>query len=243
MALIDMTGQRFGRLTVLYRDDTKPKGHGHRAYWVCKCDCGTIKSIEGNHLRSGATQSCGCLQRQRSHEANFQDIAGQQFGFLVPLYPTGEKKWKKTVWHCKCLNCGGTVDVIHSYLTSGETKSCGCIGRSYGEKKIEQVLKENNISFLQEYSFEDLRSKQETKLRFDFAIFQKGQLYCLIEFQGGQHEQPCSRFGGEKRFQIQIENDNLKKQYCKDNNIPLIEIPYKDKDKIDWEYLKEKCNL
>ena len=36
---------------------------------------------------------------------------------------------------------------------------------------------------------------------------------------------------------------NKMKNYCKDNNITLIEIPYEDKDKINWEYLKEKCNL
>ena len=36
MALRDLTGQRFGRLTVLYRDESKPKGHGCKVYWICK---------------------------------------------------------------------------------------------------------------------------------------------------------------------------------------------------------------
>lgn len=243
MAIIDMTGQRFGQLTVLYRDETKPRGHGHRAYWVCKCDCGNIKSIEGYHLRSGATKSCGCLQRKRSHEANFQDIAGQRFGFLVPLYPTGEKKWKKTIWHCKCLNCGNEVDVIHSYLTSGETKSCGCLKSSYGETQINQLLTDHHINFIREYSFEDCKSKQGIKLRFDFAIFMDTNIKCLIEFQGMQHEHAVEWFGGEEAFKASQERDDIKRQYCKKNNIPLIEIPYSDRDKIDWNYLKEKCNL
>lgn len=243
MAAIDLTGQRFGRLTVLYRDDTKPKGHGHRAYWICKCDCGNIKSVESYHLRNGDTKSCGCLQKEKSHEANFQDISGQRFGFLVPLYPTGEKKWRKTIWHCKCLNCGGTIDVIHSNLTSGDVKSCGCIKRSYGEERIRQLLIEQDINFCQEYSFDDCRSAQDVKLRFDFAIFKEQKLHCLVEFQGGHHDKSIDWFGGEKAFKLTQERDNIKRQYCKENNIVLVEIPYKDKDKIDWEYLKEKCNL
>ena len=66
MALIDITGQRFGRLVVLHRDESKPKGHGHKAYWICKCDCGNIKSIKGESLRRGLTKSCGCLQNNCS---------------------------------------------------------------------------------------------------------------------------------------------------------------------------------
>lgn len=242
-SLIDLTGQRFGRLTVLQRDESKPKGHQRKVYWICRCECGKIKSIPTDKLRSGEIQSCGCLQRERSHEANFQDITGKKFGFLVPLYPTGEKKWRKTVWHCKCLNCGGEIDVIHSYLTSGDVKSCGCIKRSYGEEKIAQILKENNVNFKSEYVFDDLKSKQGIHLRFDFAIFKESQLYCLIEFQGEQHTKPVEWFGGEEALKSLQERDNIKKEYCKKHNIDLIEISYEDKDKLDWEYLKEKCNL
>lgn len=243
MALKDETGNRYGRLTVLYRDESKPKGHGHKAWWVCRCDCGNIKSIKGENLRRGATQSCGCLQREKSHEANFQDITGQQFGFLVPLYPLKEKKWKKTIWHCKCLNCGSEIDVIHSYLTSGDVKSCGCIKNSYGEERIKQLLKENHIDFIKEYSFKDCCSKQGVKLRFDFAIFKNNKLHCLIEFQGDQHNKSVDWFGGEESLKLTQERDNIKREYCKNNNIVLVEIPYKDKDKLNWKYLKEKCNL
>lgn len=241
--LKDMTGQRYGRLTVLHRDESKPKGHGCKAYWVCQCDCGNIKSIIGDHLRDGSTKSCGCLQKERASEANFQDISGQQFGFLIPLYPTGEKKWKKIIWHCKCTNCGGTTDVIHSYLTTGDVISCGCIKRSYGEAKIKEILENNNINFKQEYSFNDCKSNQGVKLRFDFAIFQNNNLFCLVEFQGPQHDKPSNLFGGEEGFKLTQERDDIKRNYCAIHDIPLIEIPYKDKDKLNWEYLKEKCNL
>lgn len=241
--LKDLTGQRFGRLVVLHRDESKPRGHGHKAFWVCQCDCGNITSVEGSHLRNGNTQSCGCLQKERAHQANFQDITGQQFGFLVPLYPLSERKWRKTIWHCKCLNCGGTTDVIHSYLTSGDVKSCGCVSQSYGETRIKELLIQNNIEFKQQYSFEDCVSNQGIKLRFDFAIFQDNQLYCCIEYQGSQHYQPVEHFGGLEGFKVRQQNDNIKRKYCHNNNIKLIEIPYTDEKQLSWNYLKEKCNL
>lgn len=57
---IDLTGQRFGRLTVLVRDRVR-RGH---AYWVCACDCGNEKSVSGPALRRGGTTSCGCVHRE-----------------------------------------------------------------------------------------------------------------------------------------------------------------------------------
>lgn len=65
--LIDLTGQRFGRLTVLGRDLSKT---GDAVFWNCKCDCGSIKSIVGSNLRYGHTQSCGCL-REATQASNF----------------------------------------------------------------------------------------------------------------------------------------------------------------------------
>lgn len=57
----DLTGQRFGRLTVISRaeDYVLPSGH-RRVQWLCHCDCGTKKVVRGTHLKSGAIVSCGC---------------------------------------------------------------------------------------------------------------------------------------------------------------------------------------
>ncbi|WP_424667281.1 hypothetical protein [Candidatus Binatus sp.] len=59
--LIDLTGQRFGRLVVLRRDGSDAKGG---ALWVCCCDCGTETTVRGYHLRSGHSKSCGCFNRE-----------------------------------------------------------------------------------------------------------------------------------------------------------------------------------
>ena len=66
-ALIDMTGQRFGRLTVLARAGHNRWGH---ALWTCRCVCKTECVVAGYNLRNGHTQSCGCRQRDDLRAAN-----------------------------------------------------------------------------------------------------------------------------------------------------------------------------
>lgn len=59
---IDLTGQKYARLTVLERGPKRLFGNGEaRRTWLCQCDCGTEKHIGGRELRSGNTKSCGCL--------------------------------------------------------------------------------------------------------------------------------------------------------------------------------------
>jgi hypothetical protein len=60
---IDLAGERFERLLVLSQAPKKSPTHKN-ADWICQCDCGTIKTIRGNLLRTGATRSCGCLSRE-----------------------------------------------------------------------------------------------------------------------------------------------------------------------------------
>ena len=58
---IDLTGQKFGRLTVI-EEDGKRNNKGY-IMWKCKCDCGNTTIVSSNHLRSGSTKSCGCLKK------------------------------------------------------------------------------------------------------------------------------------------------------------------------------------
>ena len=136
---------------------------------------------------------------------------------------------------CEC-ECGNTTVVSTTDLKSGHTKSCGCL-TSAGESKIRALLEENNINYSQQYSFEDLRDKG--LLKFDFAIFKNSKLFCLIEYQGSQHFQNLEG----KLWNCPKKHDEMKRQYCKRNQIPLIEISYKDFDKIDFSFLQEKCDL
>lgn len=60
--MIDISNQRFGKLIAIQR---VPSGIGNRTIWLCRCDCGTIKTVQTGNLRNGDTKSCGCA----SHEA------------------------------------------------------------------------------------------------------------------------------------------------------------------------------
>lgn len=58
-ALIDLTGWKFTRFTVIRRVE-----RGQRTFWLCRCDCGKKRVVAGGNLRSGNSASCGCLQRE-----------------------------------------------------------------------------------------------------------------------------------------------------------------------------------
>jgi hypothetical protein len=124
---IDLTGMRFGRLTVLYRNDllTRNGKHGHVYYWHCKCDCGNEKDILKASLTSGNTKSCGCLHNELLSQARLKDITGQRFGKLVVI-ERAKNRGKETFWKCKC-DCGNIKDINASKLKNGTTKSCGCL--------------------------------------------------------------------------------------------------------------------
>lgn len=117
---IDLTGQKFGRLTVIRRNGTGKSGN---ALWECVCDCGNIKTIAGKSLRSGSSKSCGCLQKEIV-SAMGENLAGKKFGRLTVIEKS-EKRKNKIIWICKC-DCGEIVSVPGESLKSGNTKSCGC---------------------------------------------------------------------------------------------------------------------
>jgi hypothetical protein len=102
---------------------------------------------------------------------------------------------------------------------------CSICAESRGEQEIRYLLEKYNIEFKEQYSFIDL--KDIDLLRFDFAIFTNKNLICLIEFDGIFHYKPVL---GMKKFKYQIKHDNMKNEYCYNNNIRLIRIPYWELD-------------
>lgn len=121
MRFKDLTGKKFGDLTVISRADdyVSPSG-AHNAQWNCHCSCGKSTVARGDYLKSGRISSC-------VHKIRF-DLTGQVFGMLTVLYRTKDlhtKKGQRRVkWHCRCA-CGNEVDVLAYALTSGKTRSCG----------------------------------------------------------------------------------------------------------------------
>lgn len=119
-ALIDLTGQRFRHWQVLEKDNSQVRDC---AYWVCRCDCGEIKSISSSQLRKGTTKSCTkCKQNS---------IIGKKFGKLIVLAIEPNPPFDTEKSHCyavKCqCECGNITTVRSNLLASGQTKSCGCL--------------------------------------------------------------------------------------------------------------------
>ena len=139
------------------------------------------------------------------------------------MYRAPNKGTNVICWHCKC-DCGNECDVRIKDLRSGKTQSCGCL-RSVKELEISNYLKQLNIQFFSQHTFKDLYFQTpRCPLRFDFALYKDLKLVGLIEYQGNQHFYPIAAFGGIKDFELRIQRDKLKKEYCQTHNIPLLYI-------------------
>lgn len=113
---------------------------------------------------------------------------------------------------------------------------------SRGEIKIEEILKDNNLNFKMEYSFPGLNSPNGRPLRFDFVIFDDdGNIDFIIEYQGKQHYEASSKFGGKKGLYQQQYNDNKKRRFCALQDIKLIEISYTEENLISYDYIMLKA--
>ncbi len=127
--VIDLTGKRYGRWTVIERAGYK----GKDITWKCKCDCGTISEVQGNSLRSGGTMSCGCLARELNSKRLKEtykpkpiiDLSGKRFGKLVAIDIAVHEKGKHIKWNCIC-DCGNKIIANGVYLRNGKKTHCGC---------------------------------------------------------------------------------------------------------------------
>ena len=234
--VIDMTGQKYGKLYIIERAENDKHG---KAQWLCQCDCGSKpKIINGSAIRKGLVVSCGCNKKEKLNQYNLNhtiDETGKVYGYLTVVDRNFDKdkiKDGRAMWNCKC-KCGNNCVVAGKLLREGKVTSCGCRTQSLGEEAIEKILLSNNFNYAKEYLVNVRKEKiyQHHKARFDFAIFEENSLKYFIEFDGLQHFEKNIRengFGWNNReyYEKTHERDLLKNQWCKENNIPLIRIPY-----------------
>jgi ribosomal protein S27E len=216
--LDDLTGQKFGRLTVLELDHKqKLKNGGNVIYWKCQCDCGNIKVLSSSHLKSGASKSCGCLNKE---------LIVQRNHFQKPIYPT-LKEARKDLYEClvnksdgnyslksnetvkvKCPNCNTIYNIKMFYYTDIGVKCPKCSkGISYPNKFMYCVLEQLGYDFETERTFDWSNGK-----KYDFYI---EELNCIIEAHGKQHYEDCSWSTAEEQQQ----NDEYKYNLAINNGI------------------------
>ena len=276
----NLIGLTFGKLHPLYK--TYAPNKRPATYWVCECDCGTIRPYDAASLTAGRSKSCGCLQKQDKKnqtekekigtiingwkiisrdpneprkwivectcEAHTQksmrideiknslgccycttatnkliDLVGKKFGHWTVL-SKGEIRGSHIFWLCECDCENHTTKEIDGYaLRSGKSTSCGCQHFSRGEEKIKELLKENNIPFETQKMFKTCQTSLNNYAKFDFYVNNQ----YIIEFDGEQHFKLVDiGWNDSEKLARTQERDIIKNQWCKENNIPLIRIPY-----------------
>lgn len=158
-----------------------------------------------------------------------EGLVGREYS-LESSY-TGNKN-KITVKHNEC---GRSYDVTpDKFLRGGRCPNCFF---SRGEKRIKEFLDEMSIDYLREYVIDECRHK--LPLPFDFAVFNKERLILLIEYDGDQHFIPKDFWGGKKGLEETKKRDSIKDNYCEENEIKLLRIPYTDFDNVEKILNKE----
>lgn len=221
-------GEQFGYWTVMYKSD----GYlGKGAHYHCKCKCGTERDIIAEHLKNGASLSCGCLQREKISQ-NIIDLTGLRFGHWTVLKFADNQHGTELLWTCVC-DCGTIKDVSGHSLKRGSSTSCGCIKSSIGELNIIHILDNSGIEYMHNQGyFKDLIGIGGSLLRYDFILLNDNQEpFRLIEFDGPQHNEPNDWFGKISFETTQI-HDAIKNQYALSHNIPLVRLPYSKRDSM-----------
>jgi len=191
-------------------------GAGRHKKWLCEClKCHKEIICQSNHIKNRNNPFCDACSKE-----TFEDLTGQKFYRLTVDHMIKTDKWKRTMCSCTC-ECGSTNVIVQAnHLKFGDTKSCGCL-KSYPEEQIAFLLTKNNIKFEREKKFEDLKYKNP--LRYDFYL---PELNLVIEYNGEQHYKAIEYYGGEENLRVSQLRDEIKKQYCIDNNISYLTIRF-----------------
>lgn len=135
MKKIDLSGQVYGRLTVL--GDIGKRTNNKEILWQCICECGTIAYAKGSHLKSGAIRSCGCLNREARSKRRTQDLTGYEDENFKVIRRVGSKH-SKALWEVECKHCGNLAELTGNALKN--QKSCGCLKKGANKEYMASIM-------------------------------------------------------------------------------------------------------
>jgi very-short-patch-repair endonuclease len=186
------------------------------------------------------------VERKRNEEFrisnfnNFESDAIEKFGDIYTYYLDKFVDLKTpTKVHCRKHNLD--FDVIPSEHLKG--KRCPKDIESSGENMVRVFLESKGISYLQYHKMKGCFSEKNGRcylLTFDFYVPSKN---LIIEYDGGQHFGPVSIFGGEESYKRTIMLDAIKNEFCKDNNIKMLRIPYTKTTEEAHQMLKKELGI
>lgn len=195
----DLTGKRFGKLTVM--ENTGMTEQKYRI-WRCRCDCGGEIMASTKQLKSGVIRDCGCVPKTNARNGrvaedltgkvygyltvlNRIDLTGQRFGRLTALRPTERRDRKGSVyWMCRC-DCGGQAEVPGDRLVQGNVLSCGCL-KSENQKEIAGRLHRIDGTCLEILEKRKYRRDNKSGFRGVFRM-KNGHYRVYIGFKGKRY--------------------------------------------------------
>ena len=168
----DLTGQRFGKLTVL-----KELGGGRI---LCRCDCGAEKEFNKSNVKRGLARSCGSCVRRHTRRDLIKDTTGQRFGKLVVLKELG---YRRVLCRCDC----GTITASNKpHLLNGDIVSCGCEQKKSAMKSREPKLYKGTD--INKISTATATSRSSTGIRGVSYSKSRGKYRANIGFRGHKFE-------------------------------------------------------
>ena len=133
MNKLDLTGNIFGRLTVL--GDVRKRTKNGKVLWHCLCEFGTVTFVRGDHLKSGKISSCGCLNEEKKHD-RFKDLSNTEtdnFKIIDRAY----SKNQRVYWNCICKNCGNHVELQSNQID--RYSGCGCKQNRSTKERMDEI--------------------------------------------------------------------------------------------------------
>lgn len=190
-----LQGKKFNYLTVLEKD--VKKSTSKRIYWICKCDCGNIKSMRGDSITDGTIKSCGCYNKKVCQE--YKNLTGTISGYWTVI---SHDEAKYCLCKCKC----GTIKKVKTQgIVDKTSKSCGCWHIEVATKQIDKVHRDRKIERGLNPDF--IYSTENEQIRTSLKPLSK-----LIRIRDKYTCQLCHKIGGNlpvhhiEKFSIDIEN-------------------------------------
>lgn len=204
--IIDLTGKRFGKLTVLFLDEERTKlAKGRKSFWICKCDCGNEKSINSSSLKSkdNPTLSCGCIRHP--------NIIGERRGKLVVIEFHSGSRESPPYYECVC-DCGNTINLEIDWLK--KYNSCGCMK---GKKKSISYLDSHLNKTFKEYN----NGAKNRGLSFSIGLERFKELIQQPCFYCGKTDNRVSRRQNKEVFKINgLDRTDNSLGYSEENVVP-----------------------
>lgn len=201
---------------------------------ICKKH-GEFNQLAKNHLLGRGCNECKKDLFRNSQEDFLNKcmfIHGEKYNYDLANYEYCKLKIKII-----CPDHG-----VFEQRAGNHSRGAGCplCKSSTGEEKIRKILDKYQIKFKKEHMFKTcVNPITGRKLRFDFFV---PKLNLVIEYDGEQHFRPVNGWGGDKAYHDVVFRDGFKTNWCKQNNINLLRIPYTELDNVE-KILKTRLNI